>query len=144
MAVIEKSPSIARNNPRTIIYESNYSLLFNENIDIEIYFNIYKIYESLLDYIKNISKNEDPLNNKYGTSIVSFKLHLLLISVIIILDNREYSIKDLKKIDLNIEKSVFKRAVDLLEKILDQSTEINKLYYAKNRQIDEDIKKYKY
>lgn len=144
MAVIEKSPSIARNNPKTIIYESNYSLLFNENIDIEIYFNIYKIYESLLDYIKSISKNEDPLNNKYGTSIVSFKLHLLLISVIIILNNNEYSVKELKAIDLNIEKSIFKRAVEVLEKILDQSNEINKLYYAKNKQIDEDIKSYKY
>lgn len=144
MAVIEKSPSIARNNPKTIIYESNYSLLFNENIDIEIYFNIYKIYESLLDYIKSISKNEDPLNNKYGTSIVSFKLHLLLISVIIILNNNEYSVKDLKLIDLNIEKSIFERAVEVLEKILDQSNEINKLYYAKNKQIDEDIKSYKY
>ena len=144
MAVIEKSPSIARNNPKTIIYESNYSSLFNENIDIEIYFNIYKIYESLLDYIKSISKNEDPLNNKYGTSIVSFKLHLLLISVIIILNNNEYSVKELKAIDLNIEKSIFKRAVEVLEKILNQSNEINKLYYAKNKQIDEDIKSYKY
>lgn len=144
MAVIEKSPSIARNNPKTIIYESNYSSLFNENIDIEIYFNIYKIYASLLDYIKSISKNEDPLNNKYGTSIVSFKLHLLLISVIIILNNNEYSVKELKAIDLNIEKSIFKRAVEVLEKILNQSNEINKLYYAKNKQIDEDIKSYKY
>ncbi len=144
MAVIEKSPSIARNNPKTIIYESNYSSLFNENIDIEIYFNIYKIYESLLEYIKSISKNEDPLNNKYGTSIVSFKLHLLLISVIIILNNNEYSVKELKAIDLNIEKSIFKRAVEVLEKILNQSNEINKLYYAKNKQIDEDIKSYKY
>ena len=36
------------------------------------------------------------------------------------------------------------RALDILEKILAQSTEINKLYYAKTRQIDEDIKNYKY
>lgn len=144
MAVIEKSPSIARNNPRTIIYESNYKALFNKNIDVDIYFNIYNVYEKLLDYIKNISKEEDPLNIKYGTSIVSFKLHLLLISIILALGNKDYNTEDLRNINIENENVVFKKATKVLEIILDEAYDINKLYYAKNRQIDEDIKNYNY
>ncbi len=144
MAVIEKSPSIARNNPRTIIYESNYKALFNKNIDVDIYFNIYNVYEKLLDYIKNISKEEDPLNIKYGTSIVSFKLHLLLISIILALGNKDYNTEDLRNINIENENVVFKKATKILEIILDEAYDINKLYYAKNRQIDEDIKNYNY
>ncbi len=144
MAIIDKSPSIARNSPKTIIYGNNYTSLFNEDINIEIYYNIYKIYEMLLNFIKNILKSEDSLNKKYGTSIVSFKLHLLLISIIVILNKHDYNIEDLIKINLNIKEEVFIKALDILEKILAQSTEINKLYYAKTRQIDEDIKNYKY
>jgi len=144
MAVIEKSPSIARNNPRTIIYESNYKALFNKNIDVDIYFNIYNVYEKLLDYIKNISKEEDPLNIKYGTSIVSFKLHLLLISIILALGNKDYNTEDLRNINIENENAVFKKATKILEIILDEAYDINKLYYAKNRQIDEDIKNYNY
>ena len=98
----------------------------------------------LLNFIKNISKSEDSLNKKYGTSIVSFKLHLLLISIIVILNKNDYNIEELIKINLNIKEEVFIKALDILEKILAQSTEINKLYYAKTRQIDEDIKNYKY
>ena len=144
MAIIDKSPSIARNSPKTIIYGNNYTSLFNENINIEIYYNIYKIYEMLLNFIKNISKSEDALNKKYGTSIVSFKLHLLLISIILILNKNDYNIEDLIKINLNIKEEIFIKALDILEEILSQSNEINKLYYAKTRQIDEDKKKYKY
>lgn len=144
MAVIEKSPSIARNNPRTIIYESNYKALFNKNIDVDIYFNIYNVYEKLLDYIKNISKEEDPLNIKYGTSIISFKLHLLLISIILALGNKDYNTEDLRNINIENENVVFKKATKILEIILDEAYDINKLYYAKNRQIDEDIKNYNY
>ncbi len=144
MAVIEKSPSIARNSPKTIIYESNYSSLFNEEMDIEIYFNIYKIYENLINFIKNISKSEDPLNKKYGTSIVSFKLHLLLISVIILLNNNNYKTEDLKGININVDINTFEKALEILEKILDETNGINKLYYAKSRQIDEDIKTFDY
>ncbi len=142
MAVIEKAPSIARNSPKTIIYGSNY--LFNKDINIEIYFNIYKIYEKLLNFVKNISKNEDPLNEKYGTSIVSFKFHLLLISVIIMLKNNNYKIEDLNEVNLNIDVSIFEKSLKVLEKILDNANDVNKLYYAKNRQIDEDIKLFKY
>lgn len=144
MAVIEKAPSIARNSPKTIIYESNYSSLFNKNVDIEIYFNIYKIYENLSNFIRNISKSEDPLSRKYGTSIVSFKLHLLLISVIILLNNSNYKSEDLKEININISTNIFERALKILEKILDETHDINKLYYAKSRQIDEDIKRFDY
>ena len=144
MAIIDKSPCRARNSPKTIIYGNNYTSLFNEDINIEIYYNIYKIYEMLLNFIKNILKSEDSLNKKYGTSIVSFKLHLLLISIIVILNKHDYNIEDLIKINLNIKEEVFIKALDILEKILAQSTEINKLYYAKTRQIDEDIKNYKY
>ena len=144
MAVIEKSPSIARNNPRTIIYESNYKALFNKNIDVDIYFNIYNVYEKLLDYIKNISKEEDPLNIKYGTSIVSFKLHLLLISIILALGNKDYNTVDLRNIKIENENVVFEKATKILENILNEASDINKLYYAKNRQIDEDIQNYNY
>ena len=144
MSVIEKAPSVARNNPSTIIYESNYSSLFNKDIDIDIYFVIYKIYEKLLEFIKNISKDEDILNQKYGTSIVSFKLHLLLISVILLLRNNNYTIEDLKQINLDIKEDVFQNALIILEEILEKARDINKLYYAKSKQIDEDIKTFKY
>lgn len=144
MSVIEKAPSVARNNPSTIIYESNYSSLFNKDIDIDIYFVIYKIYEKILEFIKNISKDEDILNQKYGTSIVSFKLHLLLISVILLLRNNNYTIEDLKQINLDIKEDIFQNALIILEEILEKSRDINKLYYAKSKQIDEDIKAFKY
>ena len=145
MTVLQKSPSIARNNPKTILYKHTYEDIFNKEINVDIYFKICLLYGKISQLVDETSKDEDILKKKYGTSIVSFKLHLLLINTILLLKNKNFTNKELQKLEIyKYEEKIYKDSIDILLKILEGATDKNKLYYAKTKQIDFDILNYSY
>ncbi len=145
MTILQKSPSIARNNPKTILYKHTYEDIFNKEINVDIYFKIYLLYNKISQLVDETTKEKDMLKKKYGTSIVSFKLHLLLINTIILLKNKNFTNKELEKLEIEkYDKEIYKNSLDILLEILEKAYDKNKLYYAKTKQIDFDILNYDY
>lgn len=145
ISILQKSPSIARSNPKTIIYKGNYNQILNDKIEMNIYLNLCVIAEKLNGYINSIEKDNDVLYKNYGASIISFKLHIFLIIIILILKNNNFKSENIKDINISdINEDIFYKSVDIIDKILKQSNTTNKLYYAKTKQIDIDIINYNY
>lgn len=145
MTVLQKSPSIARNNPKTILYKHTYEDIFNKETNVDIYFKICSLYSRISQLVDETSKERDVLKKKYGTSIVSFKLHLLLINTIILLKDKNFTNKKLEGLEIDKhDEKMYRDSLNILIEILESAYDKNKLYYAKTKQIDFDILNYDY
>ncbi|MEM7575301.1 MAG: AIPR family protein [Bacteroidota bacterium] len=140
-SIIYRNPYSARSKPTTLIKDdSNYSRIFNPEVNFQAYLNCCLLYKKTSEYWGQIQDS----NKK--RKISNFKLHLSRICASFITSLSEYSIaeiENLKTSDLNEER--FQEAVDLLISAIDdyQTThpDANLINMAKAKGLTDELKK---
>lgn len=107
-SIVYNDPASARNKPTALLKDDKtYNMIFNNDINFDVYFNCFIILIKCDDFIRNLSPDDKDI-------VQIFSLHLARVLTSVLFQKANYSVHDLEKMATEINEDQLNYALKIL------------------------------